>query len=87
MSQIEKFRYPLLAALAALTVAAFLGLKESQPLGFVSDRPQAATATDETTAGNCGRCKSQNGPVVDCYKPTQRYTCASKASACASICQ
>lgn len=88
MSVIEKYRYVLISFLAVLSIATFVGLKNPAPAPSTSDLEQNSGAVnDETTLGNCGKCRSYSGSMVDCYKPTQRYTCASKASACATICQ
>ncbi|NJD05540.1 MAG: hypothetical protein FIA97_03450 [Methylococcaceae bacterium] len=87
MQQFEKHKTWMILGLAALTVAGFVALRS--PAGFANPTETATAVTDETTDGNCGHCISQTGSTVDCYKPTNRYTCASQATLCktGSICQ
>ncbi len=87
MYVIERYRYVLFGCLAVVSVLAFVGTRTPSPTGSTASLEQTSEVTDETTLGNCGKCRSFSGSMVDCYKPTQRYTCASKASACASACQ
>jgi hypothetical protein len=44
------------------------------------------SAVPQSTAGNCGLCNRMDGTQVSCYKPTQKYTCTSKAVQCATPC-
>lgn len=87
MYVIEKYRNVLFACLAVVSVLAFVGTRNPSPPGSTEAFEQTSEVTDETTLGNCGKCRSFSGSMVDCYKPTQRYTCASKASACTTLCQ
>jgi hypothetical protein len=88
MSHLEKHRLILLA-LAALTLIAFVGLRGYQPEARspVGLGETETPVTDETATSNCGHCISQTGAMVSCYKPTQMYTCTSRATPCANLCQ
>jgi hypothetical protein len=88
MQHLEKHKTWMILGLAALTVAGFVALRS--PAGSAASPTETATsAADEFDATNCGYCTSQSGARVDCYKPTNRYTCASKATLCktGSVCQ
>ncbi len=92
MHYLEKHKTWILLALAVLTVAAFIALRE------VRTGPDASTTAplenllapaNKHQATNCGQCISQGGSAVDCDKLTQKYTCASKGTRCrtGSICR
>jgi len=45
------------------------------------------SAVPQAAAANCGHCQKANGTTVDCYIPTQRYTCTTRATLCSTTCQ